>query len=155
MEKFTTLESTAIPLPIENIDTDQIIAAHAGLARHACGHEDNVRAGDVGVVVGALHVGVEAFRGAGFGDVECLALRDTFGNVEHDDVTEVLDGCEMGKRAADLACADEGNLGSGHENSSPSSVEVGPWGSDSERVAQARCGAAESPICGKFADAAR
>ena len=27
MEKFTTLETTAVPLPIENIDTDQIIPA--------------------------------------------------------------------------------------------------------------------------------
>ena len=27
MEKFTTLESTAIPLNIENVDTDQIIPA--------------------------------------------------------------------------------------------------------------------------------
>ena len=26
-EKFTTLKSTAVPLPIENIDTDQIIPA--------------------------------------------------------------------------------------------------------------------------------
>jgi len=27
MEKFTTLTSTLVPLPIENVDTDQIIPA--------------------------------------------------------------------------------------------------------------------------------
>ena len=27
IEKFTTIQSTAVPLPIENVDTDQIIPA--------------------------------------------------------------------------------------------------------------------------------
>ena len=27
IDKFTTLETTAVPLPIENVDTDQIIPA--------------------------------------------------------------------------------------------------------------------------------
>ena len=42
MEKFTTLYSTAIPLPIENIDTDQIIPARFLKATDKKGFGDNV-----------------------------------------------------------------------------------------------------------------
>jgi len=42
MEKFITLESTAIPLPIENIDTDQIIPARFLKATNKAGFGDNV-----------------------------------------------------------------------------------------------------------------
>ncbi len=42
MEKFTTLESTAIPLEIENIDTDQIIPARFLKATDKAGFGDNV-----------------------------------------------------------------------------------------------------------------
>jgi 3-isopropylmalate/(R)-2-methylmalate dehydratase small subunit len=42
MEKFKTLHSTAIPLPIENIDTDQIIPARFLKATDKKGFGDNV-----------------------------------------------------------------------------------------------------------------
>ncbi|WP_299680347.1 3-isopropylmalate dehydratase small subunit [uncultured Dokdonia sp.] len=42
MEKFTTLTTTAIPLPIENIDTDQIIPARFLKATDKKGFGDNV-----------------------------------------------------------------------------------------------------------------
>ena len=42
MEKFTTLVSRAIPLPIENIDTDQIIPARFLKATDKKGFGDNV-----------------------------------------------------------------------------------------------------------------
>lgn len=42
MEKFKTLHSTAIPLPIENIDTDQIIPARFLKATDKQGFGDNV-----------------------------------------------------------------------------------------------------------------
>ncbi len=42
MEKFTTLSSTAIPLPIEHIDTDQIIPARFLKATDKNGFGDNV-----------------------------------------------------------------------------------------------------------------
>ena len=62
-------------------------------------------------------------RGAGFRDVERFAFRNTFRDVEKNDVAEFLHGCQMGERAADLACADKSNLGSGH-GSSPVSVPI-------------------------------
>ena len=42
MEKFTTLTSTAIPLAIENVDTDQIIPARFLKATDRKGFGDNV-----------------------------------------------------------------------------------------------------------------
>lgn len=42
MKKFTTLHSTAVPLPIENIDTDQIIPARFLKATDKQGFGDNV-----------------------------------------------------------------------------------------------------------------
>ena len=42
MEKFTIVQSTAIPLPIENIDTDQIIPARFLKATDKKGFGDNV-----------------------------------------------------------------------------------------------------------------
>lgn len=42
MEKFITLHTTAIPLPIENIDTDQIIPARFLKATNKIGFGDNL-----------------------------------------------------------------------------------------------------------------
>jgi 3-isopropylmalate/(R)-2-methylmalate dehydratase small subunit len=41
-DKFTTLKSTAVPLPVENIDTDQIIPAHFLKATTREGFGDNL-----------------------------------------------------------------------------------------------------------------
>ena len=96
------------------VDAEQVVAAHARLARHAGGDDADVGAGDVGVVGGALQMRVEPLGRAAFGDVERLALRRAIGDVEQDDVAEFLDRGEMGERAADLSRADQGDLGSGH-----------------------------------------
>ena len=73
------------------IDAEQVVAAHAGLARDAGGDDDDVGAGDLGVGRGALELGVEALDGAGFGEVERLALRHAVDDVEQHDVAELLD----------------------------------------------------------------
>ena len=41
-DKFTVLESSAVPLPIENIDTDQIIPARFLKATERVGFGDNL-----------------------------------------------------------------------------------------------------------------
>ena len=69
---------------------------------------------DVRVGLGAFQLGIKAFRGAGFSDVQRLAFGGAFGDVEQDDVTQFLHCCEVGERAADLTCADQRDLGSGH-----------------------------------------
>ena len=75
----------------------------------------HVRALDRGIIVGALDLGVEPVDRRGLGDIEAFALRDTFRDVEQDDVAEFLQSDEMGERAADLAGADERDLVTGHK----------------------------------------
>ena len=97
------------------VDAQQIVAAHAGFAGHTCGDDADISAGDVGIIIGAGHCGVKTFRRAGFGNVERLALRNAVCDVEHDDVTQLFESCEVGECATDLTCADKGNLGSSHD----------------------------------------
>ena len=98
------------------VDADQVVAAHAGLARHAGGDDDHVGACDIGIVVRALVPGIEPVDRRGFGDVETFALGNALRDVEEHDVAEFLQADEMGERAADLAGADERDLVPGHES---------------------------------------
>ena len=96
------------------VDAQQVVAAHARLARHAGGHDAHVGARDVGIVAGALEAAVEALGRTRLRKVKRLALRRALGDVEQDDVAQFLDGGEMRQRAADLTGADQGNLGTSH-----------------------------------------
>ena len=96
------------------VDAEQIVAAHAGLARHAGGDDADVGALDRLVGVGAGELGVEALDRRRLGEVERLALRDAFGDVEQHDVAELFQADEMSERAADLAGADQRNLVTRH-----------------------------------------
>ena len=69
---------------------EQIVAAHAGLARHAGGDDADLGAVDRLVGIGAGEIGVEAIDRRRLRDVERLALRHAFGDVEHHDVAELL-----------------------------------------------------------------
>ena len=109
------LDAVADRLHDLEVDADEVVAAHAGLARHAGRDDDDVGAFDRRIVVGADVLGVEALDRRGLGDVERLALRDAFRDVEEDDVAEFLQADEMGERAADLSGADERDLVAGHE----------------------------------------
>ena len=64
------------------VDAQQVVAAHPRFARHTGGDDADVGPGDIGIGLGALERGVEAFGGAGFRDVEGFALGHAFGNVE-------------------------------------------------------------------------
>ena len=92
------------------IDAEQVVAAHAGLARHAGGDDAHVGAFDALIGVGAAIFGVEAFDRRGLRDVERLALRDALHDVEHHDIAELFQADEVSERAADLARADQCNL---------------------------------------------
>ncbi len=48
------------------------------------------------------------------GEIERLALRNAFRDVEHHDVAELTQSDEVGERSADLAGADQSNLGTRH-----------------------------------------
>jgi hypothetical protein len=95
------------------VDADQVVAAHARLARDAGGDDADVRAGDVGIIVGAVELRVIASTGPP-GKIERLALRHALDDVEQDDVAQLPDRGEMGERAADIAGADKRDLLASH-----------------------------------------
>ena len=110
------LDARADGLHDLGIDADQVVAAHARLARHARRDDHDVGARDVGVVRRTFVGGVEAFDRGRLGDVQRLALGDALGvrNVEQDDVTEFLDPGEQRQRAADLTRADQRDFIASH-----------------------------------------
>ena len=92
------------------VGADQIVAAHAGLARDAGGDDHDIGAGDLGIVVGAADHRVVALDRRAFDDVERLPLRHPLDDVEQHDVAQFLEPGEQRDRAADLAGADQRDL---------------------------------------------
>ena len=97
------------------VDAEQIVAAHARLARHAGGDDADRSAFDGLVGIGAGELGVEALDRRRLHEVERLALGDALDDVEQDDVAELLEADQERERAADLASADQCNLVTRHE----------------------------------------
>ena len=93
---------------------DQIVTAHARLARKPGGHDDDVRALDVLVAVRALELHVEAVDRRRLGDVEHLPLRQPLDDVEEDHVAELAQRAELSQHATDLPAANQCNLRSSH-----------------------------------------
>ena len=91
------------------VDADQVVAAHARLARDTGGDDDHVGAGDVGIIVRPGDPGVEALDRAALRNVERLALRHAFDHVEQDDVAKLF-GRRLGKGARRVTGADEAIL---------------------------------------------
>ena len=69
--------------------------------------------------IGAGIFRVEALDRRGLGNVERLALRDAFHDVEHHDIAELFQADQVSERAADLAGADQCNLLAGHGRECP------------------------------------
>ena len=111
------LDALADRLHHLQVDAEQIVAAHAGLARDTGGDDDHVGAGDILVIVRPGDLRVEALDRAALRQIERLALRHALDHVEQDDVAEFLLRGEMGERAADVAGADQRDLLAGHEHS--------------------------------------
>ena len=63
-------------------------------------------------------LGIEALDRRRLREVERLALRDALHDVEQDDVAELLEADQMSERAADLACADQSNFVTRHDENS-------------------------------------
>jgi hypothetical protein len=66
---------------------------------------------------------IEAVDRRGLHEIERLALRNAFGDIEQHDVTELFEANEMGERAADLAGTDQCNPGTWHAREEP---RIGP-----------------------------
>ena len=101
------------------VDAEQVVAAHAGLARHAGGDDADIGAGDRLVVVGAREAGIEAARPARIrrGRAPCPAacLRRCRTCTTS---PSSLRPIEVGERAADLAGADQCDLLTRHDGKS-------------------------------------
>ena len=92
----------------------QVVAAHPRLAGQSRGDHDDVGPGGVRVVVRAGDPGVMADDRGRLGQVERLALREPFDDVDQDDVGQAGLGDTLGGRRADIAGADDGDLVAGH-----------------------------------------
>ena len=88
------------------VGLEQIVAAHARLAREACGHYHQVGIRRVGVAVGAFDADVVAFDGPALEQIEPLALRDALQDVDHHYVSELLVRQAVGHCRAHIARAD-------------------------------------------------
>src|SRR5207253_7235874 len=78
------------------VDAEQIVAAHPGLARYTSRHDDDVGAGDCFVAIGPFEGRIEPVDRTGFGEIEGLALRRSFHDVEENDVAKLLERREVG-----------------------------------------------------------
>jgi hypothetical protein len=68
------LDALADRLHHLEVDAEQIVAAHAGLAGDAGGDDDDVGTRDIGIIVGAGDLGIETLDRAALGKVQRLAL---------------------------------------------------------------------------------
>ena len=99
------------------IDGKEVVAAHSGLAWHARGDDDDIRALDQSVIVSACHFGVRAMDRAGLREIKRLAARHPADDIEQGDVAELFHARQMRQRAADLTCADESDFLTRHLSS--------------------------------------
>ena len=97
------------------IDVEQIVAAHAGLRGTPAVTMHTSAPSIASYEFVPVNWASKSFDRRGLGDVERLALRDAFHDVEHHDVAELLEPDQVGERAADLAGADQRNLVTRHD----------------------------------------
>jgi hypothetical protein len=92
------------------IRVEQVVAAHAGLARDAGGDHDDVGIRGVFVIVGAADIGVALLDGHGLEQIESLALGHAFDDVDEHDVGEFLGGDPVSGRCAHVAGTYDGDF---------------------------------------------
>ena len=95
---------------IVEIGQQQIVAAHARLARKAGGDDGDIGIGGRFVVVGAGEHYVVALNRTGLQQVESLTLRNALYHVHQDDIGEFLIRNAQRAIRADIAGAYNGNL---------------------------------------------
>jgi hypothetical protein len=96
------------------VDADEVVAAHAGFARHTRGDDHHVRAVQGSVVGASGKDAVERLDWRCLGDVEGLALGYPVDDVEQADVAKFLHAGEQGECAPDLPRTDECDFVSRH-----------------------------------------
>ena len=94
------------------VDRDEIVAAHIASARHSRRDHDHIGLGALLVAVRAEDVRLVAEHRSHLVDVERLALRQPFLDVDQDDVGVVARRQHLGASCADSAGADHGDFAS-------------------------------------------
>ncbi len=99
------------------VGAEQIVAAHARLARYAGGDHHHVAAAGILVAGRAHNVGVKTDNGRGFHQVERLAAGHALGlrNIDQHDVAQLQRCTPMGGCGAHIPGADDRDLGSPHD----------------------------------------
>ena len=92
------------------IDVEQIVAAHAWLARNPGGNYDHIGVGGVGIILCPDYVGIAFFDWHGLKQVQALPLRHPFHDVNKDYVCQFFGGHPVGRSGAHIARSDDGNL---------------------------------------------
>src|SRR4030095_7827693 len=93
-----------------SVGLEQIVAAHAGLARQPCRNDHNI--GVISLVVGiaADHAHVETFDWRCLRQVQRFALWHTLNNVDQHDIAKFLCGGPVGGCRTNITCANNSNL---------------------------------------------
>ena len=94
---------------------EQVVAAHARLAREARGDDDDVGARGLGVVVRAGDPRVVADHRRRLGEIEGLALGQPLDDVDEHDVGEAGLGDPLRRGRPDVPGADDRDLVPGHD----------------------------------------
>jgi len=89
---------------------EQIIARHSGLARQTGRDHHDIRARDIGVIVGATDTGIRTGERRAFRHVERLALRHPLDHVEEHHVAEFAVRGLLGQYATDIAATNQSDL---------------------------------------------
>ena len=100
-----------------SIGAEQVITTHARFTGDA-GSDDNDITVDGIFVAGSSHdVGIKAYDGRGFHQVECLTGRHSFGcrDIEQHDVAQFRGGTPVSGRSTNVAGPDDRNLASPHK----------------------------------------
>ena len=111
--QMTNASGACVLMPHSNgvhdleVDAKQVVAAHAGLAGHAGGDDDDVCAGDRGIVARANQSRVDAFNRGRFGQIQRLALRHAIDDVEQDDVAKLFQRRQKRQCPANLPGPDQ------------------------------------------------
>ncbi len=102
--------------PLGNISDDfrvclnEIVSAHAWLARQSRGDHTHIRARDISDVIGARDLEVETKNRGEVREIESFTLGHPLDDVVQHHVSKLASTTQHSERATDLPCADERNL---------------------------------------------
>ena len=106
------------------VDRDEIVAAHVASARHSRRDHDHIGLGGLLVVVRADDIRLVAEHRSHLVDVERLALRQPFLDIDEDDVGVVASRQHLGAGRADGPGTDHGDFASLAQTRAPISSMI-------------------------------